>query len=183
VAKKPLSQAEVFGLLRSVGVGKQKARILTPIAKRESGGRYWINNAGLNSNGTVDHGLFQINDVWARDPDIQKIGWKNRYDPVANAEMAKVILDKQGLKAWSLHSGQDAKYIGPQAKGYQGGPANPVKDALRRRVGMPTQLDQAAAQEQLMSLMQARPAQVETPRLSFSDRDVQEMLRQRRLRG
>lgn len=194
MAKKPLSQAEVFGILRSVGVGKRKARILTPIAKRESGGRYWINNAGTNSNGTVDHGLFQINDIWRKDPDIQRIGWGKRYDPVANAEMAKVILRKQGLKAWSLHSGADAQYIGPAARGYQGKAASvrsqahdPVKDALRQRLGVPTQLDQQAAQQQLLSLLQpsSQEATAEAPplKLSYSQADVDEMIRQRRLRG
>ena len=115
-----MSQAEVFALLRQVGVDDRNARILTPIAKRESGGRYWINNAGLNSNGTVDHGLFQINDIWANDPDIRKIGWGRRYDPVANAQMAKVVLRKQGLKAWATYTSADDRYIGKGAEGYQG---------------------------------------------------------------
>lgn len=140
MAKKPLSQAEIFGILRGVGVGRRKARILVPIAKRESGGRYWINNAGLNKDGSVDHGLFQINDVWRGDPDIQRIGWGKRYDPVANAEMAKVVLQKQGLKAWATYTGMDDKYIGPAAKGYQGG-ANPMAAALRQRVGGQTNID------------------------------------------
>jgi hypothetical protein len=76
---------------------------MAAIAMRESHGNPAANNAGLNSNGTVDHGLWQVNDIWANDPGIRAIGWGNRYNARANAEMMKVILGKQGLQAWALN--------------------------------------------------------------------------------
>lgn len=77
----------------------------TAIAMRESTGNPRANNAGLNQNGTVDHGLMQINDVWRNDPDIGKIGWANRYKALSNMLMARVVLRKQGWQAWDTGHG------------------------------------------------------------------------------
>lgn len=110
---KPLSAQQVTRLAEQHGIDPGTARVLGKLSQRESGGRYWVNNAGTNKNGTVDHGLLQINDIWAKDPDIQRIGWQNRYDPAANIEMAKVVLRKQGLKAWATYNPSiDKQYIG-----------------------------------------------------------------------
>lgn len=64
------------------------------------------NAVGHNTNGTSDHGLFQINSHWNQpshsDPVAQWIGarWASRYDPHTNTLMAKKIRDKYGWSQW-----------------------------------------------------------------------------------
>lgn len=106
-SKPPIKPKRVYKLLRKAGVPDSPARQLVPISTRESGRDPDANNAGLNSNGTVDHGLFQINDIWRNDPDIKAIGWGKRYQAKANAKMAAVVLDKQGLTAWATYDGSN----------------------------------------------------------------------------
>lgn len=102
---KRLTAQQVTQMFVARGVPRKVAAELGQIAIRESGGRPGINNAGLNKDGSVDHGLLQINDLWRNDPDIKRIGWQNRYNPEANVEMAKVVLRKQGLAAWATYKG------------------------------------------------------------------------------
>lgn len=60
---------------------------------------------GPNSNGTYDHGLWQINDgAW---PDLVK--GKDIYSPIYNAYAAGVVYKKQGLSAWSTYGGETYK--------------------------------------------------------------------------
>lgn len=81
------------------------------VAMAESGGRPDINNAGTNSNGTVDYGLWQINSIHG--PDLGKV-----YDPYYNARLAYGIWqDRDSTWApWSAYNnGSYTKFIG-QAK-------------------------------------------------------------------
>ena len=58
---------------------------------------------GPNSNGTYDHGLWQINDgAW---PDLVK--GKDIYSPIYNAYAAGIVYKKQGLSAWSTYGGEN----------------------------------------------------------------------------
>ncbi len=53
-------------------------------------------NGKLNRNGSVDYGLFQINDkVWGEKCDVDRL-----MDPKYNTECAKIVYDNQGLEAW-----------------------------------------------------------------------------------
>lgn len=69
------------------------------VSLAESGGNPGINNAGMNSNGTVDYGLWQINSVHG--PDLGEI-----YDPYVNAEWAfKVFTGRNRTWApWSAYN-------------------------------------------------------------------------------
>lgn len=76
------------------------------IAKNESGMRRWIVGVGrwlsngdwqvlANTNGTLDNGLFQINDIHE---------WRfkgDKFDPFENARVAKQIYDEQGWRPWT----------------------------------------------------------------------------------
>lgn len=69
--------------------------------------------SGYNVNAvspTNDHGLFQINAAtWNKpghhDAVADWIGrhWHLRYDPMTNAQMAKMIRDKYGWRSWSCY--------------------------------------------------------------------------------
>lgn len=138
---KPLSPQQVAQMMRRRGVPGNLASQLGQIANRESGGKYWVNNAGLNQNGTVDHGLFQINDIWRNDPDIRKIGWGRRYDPEANADMAAVVLRKQGMQAWATYGGPNVK-VNAKTLGTRGAtrtstrPSTPEVDDARKTIAL-----------------------------------------------
>lgn len=102
------------------GGDPRAAAAMARIALRESGGRPKINNKGLNRNGTVDHGLYQINDVWRKDPVIGKLFESGAiYTPEGNTRAAIRILRVQGPKAWATYNAAtDSKYLsGLQGKG------------------------------------------------------------------
>lgn len=65
------------------------------------------NATNHNTNGTVDHGLWQINDV-----NSGALALGNWQDPVTNAKMAVMIKKEQGWRAWSTYnSGAYLKYM------------------------------------------------------------------------
>lgn len=104
------SENDLARLWVDAGGPPKVASLMAKIAKRESGGKAHINNAGLNKNGSVDYGLWQINSVHGYDP--QKL-----YDPRFNAKAAVSIYKSQGLKAWSTYKpGVDDKFIGQAAQ-------------------------------------------------------------------
>jgi hypothetical protein len=95
----PIQYVAVLWYDRS-GVGRDKALAMkmAAIAAAESS----LNpkaKGGPNSNGTFDHGLWQINDV--HNPDLTRI-----YNPVYNASIAGEIYKKQGLNAWSAYGNE-----------------------------------------------------------------------------
>lgn len=64
------------------------------VALAESGGRPGINNAGMNRNGTVDHGLWQINSVHtATGFDVARA-----YDAAYNATWARRVFTNAGSR-------------------------------------------------------------------------------------
>jgi hypothetical protein len=63
-----LSEQQIAQGWINQGGPSKYADLMAKIALRESGGRSGINNRGLNKNGTVDWGLFQVNDIWRKDP-------------------------------------------------------------------------------------------------------------------
>lgn len=100
------SEQQLERLWVQAGGDPKVAPMMAKIAIRESGGRAHINNAGLNKDGSVDYGLWQINSVHGYNP--QKL-----YDPKFNAKAAVSIYKSQGPKAWATYNPAiDRKYIG-----------------------------------------------------------------------
>jgi hypothetical protein len=78
-------------------VGMENPGLMGGIAKAESGGDPKADNTGLNSDGSVDRGLWQINSVHGYPA-------TKLFDPLFNARAAKDILGSQGLSAWSTYN-------------------------------------------------------------------------------
>lgn len=73
--------------------------VCVAIAKAESGGKTDINNAGLNSDGSVDYGLWQINSVHD-----DKLPGQDRYDPNVNAQLMMMISSNgTNWQPWSTY--------------------------------------------------------------------------------
>jgi hypothetical protein len=84
------------------GGSPAQARLMAAIALRESGGN--PNATHLNTNGTLDRGLWQINSVWGN--------W-SRFGALANARSAVHVMAVQGPRAWATYNAAtDAKYLG-----------------------------------------------------------------------
>jgi hypothetical protein len=101
------------------GGDPQAGRGMVPIGFRESGGNVKANNAGLNKNGTVDHGFYQINDIWRKDPVIGKLFKSGAiYTLDGNTQAAIRILKVQGPRAWATFNAKtDGKYLTGLKKG------------------------------------------------------------------
>lgn len=109
-----LNTSQIANLWVKQGGNRKYARLMAQIAQRESGGRTKINNKGTNSNGTVDWGLFQVNDVWRKDPVIGKMFRSGEILTAdGNTKAAIRILKVQGPKAWATYrAGVDNKFLG-----------------------------------------------------------------------
>lgn len=106
-----LSASQIAGYARQGGFAGAEVPIAVAIALAESGGRTDVTH--VNSDGSVDHGLWQINDVNAR---ILASG--NWRDPLDNARMAYAVYRQQGWRAWSVFkSGSYAKYLSEATTG------------------------------------------------------------------
>jgi hypothetical protein len=93
---------------------------MTAIALAESGGRTDVIN--VNKGGSVDHGVWQIND--SNDYALAIGDWR---DPGVNARMAYAVFKKQGYGAWSVFNhGTYAQYLSKATTGA----TNPVEPAL-----------------------------------------------------
>jgi len=78
------------------------------IMQAESGCISNQNNAGLNSNGSVDYGLFQVNSVHRNLVN----SLNDLYDPATNISVAYQIYRGGGWKAWSTYNnGAYLKYL------------------------------------------------------------------------
>lgn len=65
------------------------------------------NAYGVNTNGTSDGGLMQINSIHT-----DLISLQDRFDPVKNMRAAYQIYQGSGWKAWStFNNGSYAKYL------------------------------------------------------------------------
>lgn len=101
-----LSKDQIAQLWVQLGGAPKWAEPMAAIALRESGGRPKINNRGLNKNGTVDWGLFQVNDIWRKDPVVGKLFRTGEIlTPEGGTKAAIRILQVQGPQAWAS-SGQ-----------------------------------------------------------------------------
>ena len=92
-----ITPAAAASAASSAGFPASVVPIMVAIAMAESS----LNTTAThtNSNGSVDYGLWQINTVNA---DALRLG--NWQDPATNARMAKMIYDRQGLKAWTVYN-------------------------------------------------------------------------------
>jgi hypothetical protein len=81
----------------AAAVGMPNPGLMAQIAQGESGGRADLNNAGLNSDGSVDYGLWQINSIHGKPV-------SGMLNPIQNALYASEILRSQGLSAWVAYS-------------------------------------------------------------------------------
>lgn len=100
-----LSGQQIARLWVQEGGNPRYANLMARIALRESGGDPYARH--VNTNGTVDRGLFQVNSIWG--------GLSNRAmgDPVAATRAAIHILKVQGPKAWATYNpSTDRKYLG-----------------------------------------------------------------------
>lgn len=99
-AKGALSDQELHDVLANAGFSGDALRTAWALARRESGGRPDAVSKP-NSNGTIDHGLFQINDVhrgsW--------IDFSRLSDPQYAAQVAYRMSDGgKDFSAWGLGS-------------------------------------------------------------------------------
>lgn len=89
----------------AAGFRGQDVTIAVAVALAESGGNPYAIN--VNVNHSVDHGLWQINDV---NGDALAIGdWR---DPATNARMARIVWNRQGWHGWATYdSGSYDKFM------------------------------------------------------------------------
>lgn len=100
------SQGDMAGLLVRAGASSAAANLLAGIAyKYESGGNSQA-VGGVNSNGTRDYGLFQINSAHGYSQAAM-------LNPLDNARMALSILKSQGFGAWTEAGGRAAAAMYP----------------------------------------------------------------------
>lgn len=91
-----LSERQVAYHLKLAGFPDSVIPTMVCVAKYES--RLKTNAVNVNSNGSTDHGIFQINDAWwLSECGVDPEGLK---DPFVNAKCAKTVFDRQGLMAW-----------------------------------------------------------------------------------
>jgi hypothetical protein len=98
------SAPELRSLAIQAGFSATEADVAAAIAMAESGGRPEVTN--VNTNGSTDYGLWQINSVH---PDLLRQGnWK---DPAVNARMARAVYTQAGSKftPWSTFNSQHGK--------------------------------------------------------------------------
>lgn len=87
----------------AAAVGMPNPGLMAQIAQGESGGNAKLNNAGLNPDGSVDYGLWQINSIHGKPV-------SGMLNPIQNALYAKEILARQGLGAWVAYT--NGRYSG-----------------------------------------------------------------------
>lgn len=79
------------------------------VMQAESGCNPIRDNAGLNRDGSVDYGLFQVNSVHAAmvGGDLEKL-----RDPATNVRIAFAVYSGSGWRAWSVfNSGSYLRYM------------------------------------------------------------------------
>jgi hypothetical protein len=101
-----LLPAQIAGYARQAGFQGPALVTATAVALAESGGR--TDATHVNSNGSTDRGLWQLND--GAHPWVSSINWA---DPAANAQGAKRIYDEAGgsFRPWvTFTSGSSVRY-------------------------------------------------------------------------
>lgn len=94
-----LTELVLHSILLLKGYTQPQAQLLTCIAKQES----TLKPTAIhkNTNKTKDYGLFQINTIW-----LGRCLYNTRQilSIDNNIECAKLVIEKQGLQAWSTYS-------------------------------------------------------------------------------
>lgn len=81
------------------------SKVMLAIMRAESGCNPRSDNSGLNTNGTYDYGLFQINSVHGYSRNVLA-------NPAKNTEIAFKIWQSQGYRAWAVYNnGSYLKFI------------------------------------------------------------------------
>ena len=81
------------------------SKVMLAIARAESGCNPRSDNSGLNTDGTYDYGLFQINSVHGHSRSVLE-------NPAKNTDIAFKIWQSQGYRAWSAYNnGSYLKFI------------------------------------------------------------------------
>lgn len=95
------SHADTRELIRLTGLPP----VMERIAGCESNHRPEAWNRTKNRNGTEDWGLWQINDIWEDELRTQSIirRMEDLFNPYVNAKAAAVVIEQQGLTAWSCY--------------------------------------------------------------------------------
>lgn len=102
-----LSDADRYHFSRAVGWGAEDAIVATAISIAENGSGNPSAQSGVNHNGSIDFGLWQINSVWW----AQFGGREALANPLRNAQAAYYIKSRQGWCAWSTY-GPGCQYHG-----------------------------------------------------------------------
>src|SRR5689334_20991910 len=117
-----LSRDQIRQLWIDQGGAPKWADAMAGIALRESGGRPKVNNRGLNKNGTVDWGLYQVNDIWRKDPVVGKLFQSGEILTPQGATKAAIrIMNVQGPQAWASSGGVPTPSNVPNSPGSLGG--------------------------------------------------------------
>jgi hypothetical protein len=88
-------KADVIRLLVDHGFPKESVPKMVCTARFESNFSAFASN--YNRNGTMDTGLFQINDIWLKACNVSR---EDLLDPEENTRCAYTVFKKQGMKAW-----------------------------------------------------------------------------------
>ena len=83
------------------------APIMLEVAKCESRYKIDAHNTTLNTDGTTDGGIFQLNSI--HDPELLKLGL-DKFDPEDNIRFARILYDRSGLQPWESSRGCWGKY-------------------------------------------------------------------------
>lgn len=92
-----LSPEQMAALLQNTPLPRGVHRTMVQIALAESGGR--TDARHVNSNGTTDYGLWQINSVHREFDPVRLLA-----DPQYNADAAAKIYEREGFRAWSAYN-------------------------------------------------------------------------------
>lgn len=96
-----LTAVQVARYAAKAGFSGNDLAIAIAVAQAESGLRPDADNTGLNSNGSTDYGLWQINTVHKALFEKYHNNWK---DPLTNAKMAFEVFKGSGWRAWSTYN-------------------------------------------------------------------------------
>jgi lysozyme C len=92
----------VWAMAVNAGFTVEEAKTMTCIAELESGFNPAIDNRGMNKNGSVDWGLYQINDrFWFKSCGLTE---KTALDPKENTRCARQVYKALGYKAWVAYN-------------------------------------------------------------------------------
>jgi hypothetical protein len=139
-----LSLAQIAQYAAAAGFTGEDLVIAVAVARAESGGRTDIDNEGLNADGSIDYGLWQINSVHQAngfDP-------SRAFDPTYNAQWARIVFMNAGA-SWTPWTT------------YTNGAYREHLDAAREATGIPApQAGDPAAQPTMAPITCAPPPMI-----------------------